>query len=165
MYITWHDGRNRAQRDPLALCLGGNRYCFGDVFITRSTNAGARWSRPVRINPDRRAAVDQFFPAVEVDAKGAVWTLYYDRRNDPRNFLIQATLARSTDAGRTWTERIFGPRFGPITDWQDFVVNPFYMGDYVSVATDQTGRRGGVIADWGDTSLGDQNVRFERRSP
>jgi len=105
LYITWHDGRNLSQVDPLAdpgCELGAPRYCFGDVFITRSTTRGATWSSPVQINDDDGLAVDQFFPAVEVDRKGTVWAPYHDRHQDPRNFLIDASLARSADRGMTW---------------------------------------------------------------
>jgi hypothetical protein len=48
--------------------------------------------------------------------------------------------------------------FPPITGFQDVIVNPAYMGDYIAVATDSTGRHSGVVLAWGDNGLGDANV-------
>jgi hypothetical protein len=172
LYITWHDGRNQSQPDPLAdpgCQPGAPRYCFGDVFLTRSRTRGATWSSPMQINDDGGRAVDQFFPAVEVDREGRIWTLYHDRKQDPRNFLIDSVLARSDNAGRTWrTADLTKTSFAPITGVQDVLLAPFgvfaYMGDYISVAVDATKTRPGAISAWTDNSLGDRNVRFARRS-
>lgn len=171
LYITWHDGRNLSQPDPLAdpgCEPGAPRYCFGDVFITRSTTRGTTWSSPVQINNDGGLAVDQFFPAVEVDRKGTVWALYHDRHQDPRNFLIDTSLARSGDEGMTWrTQDLTRTSFAPVTGVQDVLLAEFgvfaYMGDYISVAVDATESLPGVISAWTDNSLGDQNVRFDKR--
>jgi hypothetical protein len=37
------------------------------------------------------------------------------------------------------------------------------MGDYISVAVDATESLPGVISAWTDNSLGNQNVRFDKR--
>jgi hypothetical protein len=118
------------------------------------------WSTPVRINNDDiRLGIDQWFPAVDVDRSGNLWVVYYDRRRDERNFMIDTFVARSTNGGATWTNtRATQNAFPPITGWQDSVVNPVYMGDYISVGTDATGRFGGAITAWGDNGLGDANV-------
>lgn len=160
VYLTFADGVNRQKPDPLGLCGGTATYCFGDVFLTKSSNGGGTWSTPVRINNDDiQLGIDQWFPAVDVDSSGAVWTAFYDRRRDERNFLIDTFVARSTDGGATWSNvRATKDAFAPITGWQDFVVNPFYMGDYISVAADATGLYSGVITAWGDNALGDANV-------
>jgi hypothetical protein len=160
VYVTFHDGRIRQKPDPLGLCGATPTYCFGDVFLTRSSDSGATWSRPVRINnDDARLGVDQWFPALEVDRSGDVWVNYHDRRRDVRNFLIDTFVARSSDGGRTWQNSRATPRnFAPVTGWQDAVVNPFYMGDYNTVATDATGTFPGAIHAWGDNVLGDANV-------
>jgi hypothetical protein len=171
LYVTWHDGRNLSQPDPLAdpgCELGAPRYCFGDVFITRSTTRGATWSRAVQINNDGGMAVDQFFPAVEVDREGSVWALYHDRQQDPRNFLIDTSLAHSSDGGMTWrTEDLTRTSFAPVTGAQDVLLAEFgvfaYMGDYISVAVEATKSLPGVLSAWTDNSLGDQNVGFDKR--
>jgi len=174
IYITWHDGSNLSVPEPLAaspsfLGCGGVfsfLYCFGDILLTTSVDEGASWSAPpVRINSDPISlAVDQFMPAVEVDKNGAVYVFYYDRRRDRRNFLIDTFLARSPNAGRTWSDRrVTSTSFPPITGRQDLVVNDFYMGDYIGIATDSTQKRAGVVVSWGDNSLGDANVLFLKR--
>src|SRR5262249_2224693 len=140
-------------------------YCFGDVRLTRSVDGGATWSQAVRVNHDPIGlAVDQFQPALDVDREGTVAVLYYDRRRDPRNFLIDAFLGESTDSGQTWTNtRVTGRHFAPITGWEDVFVNDQYMGDYIGIAADATQANAGFIMTWGDNSLGDPNVMFAKR--
>jgi hypothetical protein len=160
VYVTFQDGSARQKPDPLGFCLGEATYCFGDVYLARSTDGGATWSAPVRVNDDDiRLGIDQWFPAVEVDSAGRVWVSYYDRRRDERNLLIDTFVGRSTNGGRTFTTVRATPRsFAPVTGHQDLVVNPVYMGDYNAVAADALGRHPGVIVAWGDNSLGDANV-------
>jgi hypothetical protein len=164
VYITWHDGRNRFKLDPAGFCGGAPRYCFGDALFARSTNGGSSWSSPVRINDDPiTLGTDQWFPAIDVDRSGTVWTTFYDRRRDSRNFLIDTFVAKSTNAGATWTNsRATSQSFAPVTGWEDFLVNPSYMGDYIAVTADALGSSPGVIVAWGDNSLGDANV-LQRR--
>jgi hypothetical protein len=162
VYVTWHDGRFRSQPDPLGACAGA-RYCFGDALLARSPDGGSQWSSANRVNTDDiLRGVDQVFPAVDVDATGAVWVGFYDRRRDTRNLMLDMYVARSTDRGATWTNtRATRSSFAPVTGWQDLVVNPSYMGDYLAVAADRMGAPGVVVA-WGDNSRGDANV-LERR--
>jgi len=168
-YVAWHDGRNRNQTEPFGSpgCLvrapgQPASYCFGDILFSRSTsNTGTSWSTPIRVNDDPQdgAAVDHFMPSLDVDSSGTIFALFYDRRNDDRNFLIDAFLARSTDAGASWLNQRLSPNsFPPITGWQDRVVNSFYMGDYIGVTADRTGTNLGALVAWGDNSLGDANV-------
>jgi hypothetical protein len=176
VYITWQDGRNLNQTDPFGFIgVGGTGgcpvgsppmpgYCFGDVLFTRSANGGATWSAPVRVNSDPISKVDHMFPAVEVDRDGQLFTVFYDRRRDSRNFLIDTFTAKSRDAGQTWkNHRVTENNFAAIHD-EDFVVNTVYMGDYLGIASDRLKQRDGVIVSWGDNSLGDANVAFARVS-
>jgi hypothetical protein len=160
VYLTFQDGSARQKPDPLGFCGGTATYCFGDVYLTRSSDGGASWSSPVRINNDDiRLGIDQWFPAVDVDRSGKVWVTYYDRRRDERNLLIDTFVASSGNGGATWkNRRATRDSFPPITGWQDAIVNPAYMGDYIAVAADSTGRYPGVIVAWGDNALGDANV-------
>lgn len=160
VYLTFQDGRNRQKPDPLGDCGGSPTYCFADVFLTSSTTEGEDWSEPVRINDDDvRLGVDQWFPAIDVDDSGTVWTSYHDRRRDDRNFMIDTYVARSDDGGATWqNDRATENAFPPVTGAQDELIGATYMGDYIAVAADSSGRFPGVIAAWGDNSLGDANI-------
>jgi hypothetical protein len=165
VYLSWHDGRRRSQPDPFGGCAGA-AYCFADALLTRSTDRGATWSAPVRVNTDDpRRGVDQLFPAMAVDRDGRVWVGFYDRRRDPRNFLIDMFVAWSDDRGRTWrNRRLSTAAFAPVLGGQDALVFPLYMGDYQAVAIDRLGTRAGAIVAWGDNSRGDANVLHRRVS-
>jgi len=173
VYITWQDGRNRNQTDPFGFFFGGcpigtppgPGYCFGDVLFTRSVNGGATWSAPVRVNDDPiTLKVDHMFPAVEIDRNGQVFTVFYDRRRDSRNFLIDTFTAKSRDVGQTWkNHRVTEKNFAAIHG-EDFFADASYMGDYLGVAADRLRQGDGVIVSWGDNSLGNPNVAFARVS-
>jgi hypothetical protein len=81
VYLTFQDGSARQKPDPIGFCNASPTYCFGDVYLTRSSDGGATW-----------------------------------------------TNARAT-----------ANNFAPVTGFQDVVVNPSYMGDYIAVAADATG--------------------------
>jgi hypothetical protein len=160
VYVIWHDGRTRNQADPLSSpgCPAG-RYCFGDVLLSRSSNSGSTWSAPIRVNDDALPQVDHFFPALAVDSAGRVQAVFYDRRRDPRNFLMDATLATSTDAGATWNNQLLTSKNFPAIHAQDVLVDPAYMGDYIGIATDRLGINPGVIATWGTTAWATRTSR------
>lgn len=164
VYLTWHDGRNRSRPDPIGNCGGSPTYCFGDALFSRSGDGGASWSSPKRVNTDPiTLGTDQWFPTIDVDRSGKIWVAFHDRRRDPRNFLIDTFIAGSTDGGATWENtRLTRTNFAPVTGWEDFVVNPLYMGDYIAAVADSMGLHNGVIVTWGDNSLGDANV-LQRR--
>jgi hypothetical protein len=87
IHITWVDRRNG---DP-------------DVFVTRSTDHGETWSKPLRVNDDAKGnGKEQFFAAVAVDpVDGSVNVAFFDRRNSD-DTTTAVTLARSIDGGRTF---------------------------------------------------------------
>lgn len=111
LYVNWIDTRNG---DP-------------DVFVMRSTDSGATWNAPVRVNDDQpnNGAV-QFFTWMAVDpSDGSVNVLFYDRRGrtGTRSGL---TLARSTDGGVTFANH-------PV-DIPDFeITDKVTFGDYLGV--------------------------------
>ncbi|MGH9164442.1 MAG: sialidase family protein, partial [Acidimicrobiales bacterium] len=85
LYVAWSDAR------------GGD----ADVFVRRSTDEGASWAAPVRVNADDEA--DQYLPVASVAPSGRVDVAYLDRSADARNTLATAALATSFDIGDTWS--------------------------------------------------------------
>lgn len=175
VYLTFQSGHQRQQPDPNGFCTGTQTYCFGDAFVTTSTTNGATWSSPVRIHPadQQQSPVDQFQPTVAVDSSGAAWALWYDRRRDNRNVLIDAFVGRSTNGGGTWTNtQATAVNFAPVPGWHDRILGgpavglpgAVYMGDHIAITADSTGQNSGVIASWGDNALGDPNVAHRKFS-
>jgi hypothetical protein len=104
-----------------------------DVFFTESTDGGATWSTPTKINDDTTTN-DQWNPALAVTPNGAdVGVFWYDRRNDPNNQLIDRFGAIGNVSGHTVTfapnmqitDQSFPEEFGHVGG---IVSN--YMGDY-----------------------------------
>ena len=70
-----------------------------DVMFARSTNGGASFSAPVRINDDATQNKWHWFGTFSVAPNGRLDAVWYDTRNDPGNFLSQLFYSYSTDAG------------------------------------------------------------------
>ncbi len=69
-----------------------------DVWMTKSTDDGASWGTPVRINDDGEGGNIQFHPFLVVDqSNGDVVTAWHDARNDAGNAAVDYFAARSTD--------------------------------------------------------------------
>jgi len=109
LYVTWSDFRNGDV----------------DVFLSRSTDHGATWSAPRRVDDDPvHDGADQFFQWLAVDAvTGAVYVQFYDRRADSTNRATRVTLARSTDDAQTFVNY----------DWsgESFTGQNAFLGDYM----------------------------------
>jgi hypothetical protein len=137
-----------------------------DVFFTQSTDGGATWQTPVKVNDDG-TTTDQWQPALAVTPTGNyVGVFWYDRRNDPSNNLIDRYGSVGTVAGDTV---VFGPNMRisdtnfPPAFGHDPAINSVYMGDYDQVVASATG----FFLTWGDNrspSRGhtgnNQDVRF-----
>lgn len=96
-----------------------------DVLYKRSTDRGATWSAPVRLNDDAGAA-HQYHPTLSVNGT-QITVSFYDRRDDPANCLTHVYSTRSTDSGATWS-RNARITVTPST----FDGNPNGPGDYSS---------------------------------
>jgi hypothetical protein len=77
-----------------------------DIFVSHSTDGGATWSSPLRVNDDATGvANDQFNQWLAVDpTDGSVNLSWNDTRNDPSRISTDIYYARSTTGGRS-----FGP--------------------------------------------------------
>jgi hypothetical protein len=119
LYVTYND-------NP----LGADK---ADVFLVVSTNGGAGWGSPLRVNDDT-TITDQWQPTIAITPSGGkLGVFYYSRQEDPANNLFKyyGRFGNITGASVAF-EASFAisdvpslPEFG-----RDLVVNPTYMGDY-----------------------------------
>ncbi len=105
-----------------------------DVFMVQSTDGGATWSAPTKVNDDS-TTTDQWFPTPAITPDGTkLGVFYYSRQEDTVNNNLFKYYGRTADiSGSTVT---FGTSFA-ISDvaslpefGRDGVVNSTYMGDY-----------------------------------
>ena len=91
LYCSWMDG---------TVANGVN------VFVSRSTDHGASWSAPLRVNDDAGLA-DHFNQWLSVDpADGSINVSWNDTRNDPSRLSTDIFYARSTDGGSTFASNV-----------------------------------------------------------
>ncbi len=107
-----------------------------DVFLSRSSDRGATWSPPLRVNDDPPGS-DHVMPGVSVNGAGTIETIWYDYRSWPGMSRFNLYAARSSDGGVH-----FGPNFR-VTTFPSSVFVPWTFtpnfGDYnqcVSVGLD-----------------------------
>jgi hypothetical protein len=104
VYVAWND----LSGDPG--CTGGfgpifnsSSPCKSRVFFSRSTDGGATWSAPVKVN-DPVGLDDQFFPWMVVDeSSGNLAITYYDTAGDPSRHATNLYYQSSTTRGLTWS--------------------------------------------------------------
>jgi hypothetical protein len=138
LYATWDAG------------LGDAR----DVFLARSDDGGSTWSAPAAVVARPRG---QFLPAVAVAPDGRVDVVFYDRSADPADVMAQATMASSSDGGRTFrTATVSDAPFDSRIGFGSLQGIPL-LGSRLAVLS-QPGR---ALAFWSDTGRGsvDTNVQ------
>jgi hypothetical protein len=89
---------------------------------------------------------------------GRIAVCFYDRRRDPRNFLIDRECASSTNGGAAWRNSRVTPGNFPSLGGQDVLVAPDYMGDYDSIVSDATNQTAGFIGSYASNAAGNPNV-------
>jgi hypothetical protein len=79
-----------------------------DLFVSRSTNGGSSWSRPLIVNDDSAGAEnDQFNQWLSVDpVNGSVNLSWYDTRLDPAHEKTNVFYSRSADGVLTYAANV-----------------------------------------------------------
>lgn len=135
------------------------------IMTTRSTNLGASWSTPVKINATP-AGVSVLTPTISSSLDGQIVSAtWIDKRNGSggQNF-IDVYGASSTDGGVTW-----GPDFR-LSDRTSDVRNSvstsegFMIGDYFGLAAGHTADQP-TVALWIDTRAGQSDPVVARFNP
>ncbi len=126
LYAVWEDGR----------FSGG---AHDDIALSRSTDGGLSWTRPVKINQTTGGAA-AFTPSVHVAADGTVGVTYYDFRNNtsapgvPTDYWLVHCHAASSDCTNpaNWAEVHVAGSF-------DIEIAPvargLFLGDYQGLAS------------------------------
>ncbi len=123
-----------------------------DIFFRKSTDRGETWTYAIRLNDDPTGVVvDQFHPWIDVDENGVITVIFYDRRNDPNNILMDLYMTQSFDGGETWTpnKRVTSVSSFPPT-------KSGLIGEYIGLDTHD----GIPYMVWTDAREGTQDVYF-----
>lgn len=102
----------------------------GDIYFTRSTDYGATWSAPLKLNGDS-SGNGQWQPSLAITDTGEIVASWYDRRNstDGSNYEIFYRVSR--DRGNTWSgETRLSDVLIPQPVQPDPSVQSCYAGDY-----------------------------------
>lgn len=128
---------------------GINTGTDADVYMIKSSDEGATWSTPKRINTDASGlGKKHYMPWITCDqATGTVSIVYYDNRNLPPS-QCEAYMAYSTDGGNTFEDlKVSDVSFTPAP-----IPNMAggYMGDYLAIAA----YNNKIYPCWTDNRLG-----------
>lgn len=125
-----------------------------DIYMISSTDNGANWSTPLRVNQDTPGnGKDQWFPWISCDpVTGTLAVVFYDSRNFPSNDMAETFCAVSGDNGATWEDF----RVSDVA-WSGDGIPGFsggYAGDYIAIG----GRNNTFYPMWTDTRAGNALV-------
>lgn len=122
LYVVWQDSRFN----------GGH---FDEVALSTSTNGGATWSEPIRVNT--ATGRPAFTPSIRVNSAGEVGVTYYDFRNlttQTQTLPTDYWFTSSTDHGASFGGEVH------LAGSFDMLTAPFaggfFVGDYESLAND-----------------------------
>ena len=109
----------------------------GDVYYIRSTNSGATFGAPFKLNSDATTR-PQWQPNISVSPSGTLFATWYDGREFPSCTYANPGVPcyrmwsrKSTDNGATWLpDMSFSDVASPLPGQPDGSVQPTYAGDY-----------------------------------
>jgi hypothetical protein len=151
VYVVWNDlaGGTGCSAPGNAPGTTVTSDCKTRTFFSRSTDGGATWSSPVKLN-DQSSRNDQFFSRLAVDqVTGALVVVYYDTVDDPGRLKTDLWMQTSSDHGASWSSAS-----KVTTSESDETVSgatsSFQYGDYIGL----TGHDGNFFACWTDRRSG-----------
>ena len=108
-----------------------------DVMFVRSTDDGATFSTPVKVNDDPvNPNKWHWFGTFAVAPNGRLDAVWYDTRNAANNTDSQLFYSSSTDGGVTWAPNVeVSGSFNPFEGYP----NQDKIGDYITIVSDNTG--------------------------
>ena len=114
-----------------------------DVMFVRSTDGGATFSAPVKVNDDPvNPSKWHWFGTFSVAPNGRLDAVWYDTRNAANNTDSQLFYSFSTDAGVTWSPNVaVSNAFNPFEGYP----NQNKIGDYITIVSDEHRRQCGLL--------------------
>jgi hypothetical protein len=106
VYASWTDQRGVTGCNAPANEPGTNvsSACQSRIWFARSTDGGATWSAPVKLNDAASPLHDQFNQWLAVDeTSGKVGVMYYDTIGDSGRKKTDVWYQSSSDGGATWS--------------------------------------------------------------
>ena len=106
-----------------------------DVMFARSTDGGATFSAPVKVNDDPvNPSKWHWFGTFSVAPNGRLDAVWHDTRNATNNTDSQLFYSYSTDAGVTWSPNVaVSNPFNPFEGYP----NQNKIGDYITIVSDE----------------------------
>src|SRR3954470_4117885 len=128
------------------------------VMFSRSTDGGASFSAPRRINDDPVNSKWHWFATLSVAPNGRLDAVWFDTRNAANNFQSQLFYSYSRDGGDTWSANLaVSDPFNPLIGYP----NQKKIGDYITMVSDNDGGNVAYTA----TFNGEQDVYYLRVGP
>lgn len=128
LYVVWQDARwNGGANDEVA--------------ISTSTNGGAAWSAPARVNA--HTGQPAYNPSVYVNASGIVGVSYMQwgptiSGNEPTSVFIRHSTSPGTSASAPTFDAV-SPVDGPFNNLAAPVARGYFLGDYQGLVANATG--------------------------
>lgn len=151
VYAVWSDLAGGTGCSSSANAPGGDATssCKTRAFFSRSTDGGANWSTPIKLN-DQNSKNDQFFSRLAVDqVSGTLVAIYYDTINDPSRLKTDLWMQASSDHGASWSSAV-QVTTAETDETSAGAQSNFQYGDYIGL----TGQDGNFFACWTDRRSG-----------
>ena len=123
LYLSWSDQRN-GTKDT-------------DVWLSKSSDEGKIWSKPIRVNQDK-TKTHQFMSTFTIDqSDGTLHFLFYDRSKAKQPLETQVVWVSSADGAKHFNQQRISQK--------SFIPNPkVFFGDYIAIAA----ANGRVVPVW-----------------